>query len=579
MLENIVGRVVGACLRFGIACGPWLVASCIAASFSGPAQAVVYPDAVNTLLDQVIADFVDAPGFGQLDPAYFSSPEWNSLERFPFGDSPFYGNRDWGMSDAGKAIMAFEAFEPPLPHVRYRVSVRNVDGNAEYPNLARLVEVVRFNLGPALAASIRESYGDQFTPSAEEIGVGHHMAWRFALVTSQGLPNQIIALSRRFVSEDEAKRFDCLGNSCLALTDPGDEGWTWSGITVSEDGEVWPYRVRDNRRLSVPAKVADLLSGRTLFGEDLDMVISRDVVGQDSIANGVMWRADHQEWVRRWELAGMAARWSTASELSSTASSEPDTGYLYAIAVPTDAPAWQYVLLFETDGQPTRQYNVLTNGKGASYRSGELNIVGVSEIPAYAYGRIPDFDTALPIWPASNFPIDEPFLAIRVFDTGLREQMGRHVAHELRLVASLPHPADGTHHVWSGPIWAISDLPAAPGWQTLPGSPFAGRSQGLSMVWNAVGEELANWGMIARAEIALHTGVSRSDIEKLLVDDTDNTRLRMNAYASQSVRIRIGGLRPAPDGAFEHIFEGVQLLGTADWPGALPASTAPLLDQ
>ena len=142
-----------------------LVLATVGLATAAPTEAVVYPESVNAHLDAEIERFVGAPRFFQLDPDYFDSPEWNSPERFPFGDSPYTDYRDWGLSAAGKAIMALEAFEPPLPHTRYRVSVRNVDGSADYPDVMRLVEVVRFNPGPILAENIREIYGDQFTPS------------------------------------------------------------------------------------------------------------------------------------------------------------------------------------------------------------------------------------------------------------------------------------------------------------------------------------------------------------------------------------------------------------------------------
>ncbi len=563
----------------GPGCGRAIAACLTVFLLAAPAQAVVYPDTVNAHIDAEIERYVGAPGFFQLDPAYFDSPEWNSLERFPFGDSPYTGYRDWGMSDAGKAIMALEAFEPALPHTRYRVSLRNVDGNAEYPKVARLIEVIRFNVGPALAANVQEIYGDQFAPSPEDVGVGRHVAYRFAMFSSQNLPNKIAAISYRFLGESEALAQDCLGTPCLALTDPGDEGENWTEISVDEDGDITPYRRRDDQGLSIPTRVADLLSGQSVFGEDLDMVISNNVIGQDMITNGVMWRADRHEWFKRWELAGLAAHWSRASGLDASVSERSDPGYLTAITVATDAPAWQYALLFETTGQPTRRYDVLTNGRGASFRADGLDIVGVSDMPGWAYGRMPGVDTALKFYPTRGFPMDAPLLTSRLFDTGRSEQMGRHVARELRLVASLPHLTDGTHRVWTGPIWAIESLPSAPGLPELPGSPFAGTAPGLSMLWAYVGEELANWGMIARAEITLHVGVSRADLDRLLFDATDNARMSLNSSASQMVRIRIGGLQAAPEGAFASVFAGAQLLGTGDWTGTLPPSTIPLLND
>lgn len=226
-------------------------------------------------IEAEIERFIVAHGFYQLDPGYFDSLEWHSLKRFPFDGSPHTDHRDWGMSAAGKAILALEAFERPIPHTRYRVSVHNVDGNADYPNVARLTAVVRFNVGPALAASIRDVYGDQFTPSSSDIGVGRHVAYRFAMVSSQNLPNQIAALSYRFLSETEARAQDCLGTPCLALTDPDDDGENWTEISVNEDGDVTPDRRRDDEGLSIPTRVADLLSGQAVFGDDLDCPSSR----------------------------------------------------------------------------------------------------------------------------------------------------------------------------------------------------------------------------------------------------------------------------------------------------------------
>ena len=50
--------------------------------------------------------------------------------------------------------------------------------------------------------------------------------------------------------------------------------------------------------------------GRTHL-EDLDMVISHNVVGQDTTSNGILRDgADGRQWTRRTEIAGMAAFWS-----------------------------------------------------------------------------------------------------------------------------------------------------------------------------------------------------------------------------------------------------------------------------
>jgi hypothetical protein len=568
MVERFAGRV----------CGRAVVCFLMVLALASPTQAVVYPDEVNNHIEAEINRFVDAPQFFQLDPAYFNSPEWNSLERFPFGDSPYFGNRDWGMSDAGKAVMALEAFEPALPHTRYRIRVTYVDGNAEYPDVLRLVEVVRFNVGPALAADIREVYGDQFTPDPQDVGTGGHSAWRFAMVSTQGLPNQIIAVSRRFLGGEEAEQSDCLGVSCLALVDPGDEGRDWTEIAVDEDGDITPYRMRDARGLSVPTRVADLLSGRRLHGDDLLMVISSDVIGQDVIANGVLLHRETQQWFRRTEIAGIAPFWST-SGYGGTSGETGMVDVVHAFEDGTDGPAWRYTLLFESAGQPARRYEVLTNGLHAVYNDGNADFVGLADAPGHAYARDPHDNVLIALWPANALPPGEQFFAIRVFDTGRREAMGARSAHELRLVASLPDRSGGLHRVWTGSIWTLPDLPSSPGFQTLPGAPFVGRAQGLSVTQHNVGDALAAHGLIVRAEFTLHAGVSRERLDVLLVDDTDNARLSLSSVQRQTFRLRIGNLEQDEDGALGAVFGAPQRRMPGPWPGIMSGTTVPLLDQ
>lgn len=64
-----------------------------------------------------------------------------------------------------------------------------------------------------------------------------------------------------------------------------------------------------------------------------------------------------------------------------------------------------------------------------------------------------------------------------------------------------------------------------------------------------------------------------------LLDATDNTRMSLNSTARQTVRMRIGGLQAAPEGAIASEFPDAPLLGTGDWTGTLPPSTVPLLDD
>lgn len=79
---------------------------------------------------QEIANTIDAfaraEGFMPIDPYYFWTEQWNGPHRFPNYDRSSIFHADVSVIDSEKAILAIDALDGPLPHVRYRISSRDL---------------------------------------------------------------------------------------------------------------------------------------------------------------------------------------------------------------------------------------------------------------------------------------------------------------------------------------------------------------------------------------------------------------------------------------------------------------------
>lgn len=172
-------------------------------------------------------------------------------------DSVFLPTADIGPMPL--AILAVESVEAPLERVRYRLRygvdmVAGTPGGASAP--FSYIEVVRFNLGPAIRDELMESLGAEHVADEDAFGVGPHVAWRF--VTQPLMGNRAIGVTagRSEVSQSEAEASDCLGVSCLATYLDIDALVPWAEMEqvdapppaaylVSVDGVVTPVAAID----------------------------------------------------------------------------------------------------------------------------------------------------------------------------------------------------------------------------------------------------------------------------------------------------------------------------------------------
>lgn len=128
------------------------------------------------------------------------------------GDSVFRADADMG--PLSKALLVALADAPELPHVRYRLryALARVAPEGSPPITAELVEVARFNLGPARRAQLVEILGEEQVAPAASFGQAPDVAWRLITRPVMGQLADIVYLAWRTLPEqhDEA----CLGQSC-----------------------------------------------------------------------------------------------------------------------------------------------------------------------------------------------------------------------------------------------------------------------------------------------------------------------------------------------------------------------------
>ena len=160
-----------------------------------------------------------------------------------------------------KAILMLENEEGVVPHARYRIRYAmegRGDGTGGPPVPYSFVEIDRYNLGAVFREAIAESFGEARTPPPESFGAGEHVSFRMEFRPIQGRTADPVAMSRRVISDDEARMTRCLTLSCLDVASTGDEAMPWREHDGSGTGFDRPYEDIRNG-VHTPAAMADLL--------------------------------------------------------------------------------------------------------------------------------------------------------------------------------------------------------------------------------------------------------------------------------------------------------------------------------
>lgn len=282
---------------------------------STPIGAAVLPDETGQALDRQTRAFVATESYEtiELDQAFWDE-RYYTPERFPkmAVGSPILP--DARLRPVARAILLLEAHEGVLPRVRYKLEYRRAPSPDEnFPLEIGHVQLTRFNLGPELRRQAVSAYGAESVAPAEAFGVGPHVRWRLVLQPAMGQLADVVAISRRVLSDAEAKAIDCLGTPCLS-TEPAwgpEDGWKPlpsppATATVSR-----------SRPAIAAADLGEALQGDAAYGESseggsagkpqLILVISAGIDGQDPPVAAVgqvpnaLDDAIEQYWIRRIE--------------------------------------------------------------------------------------------------------------------------------------------------------------------------------------------------------------------------------------------------------------------------------------
>lgn len=160
-----------------------------------------------------------------------------------------------------KAILMLENEEGVAAHARYRIRYAmegRDDGTGGPPVTYSFVAIDRYNLGAAFREAVAESSGEARTPPPESFGAGEHVAYRMEFRPIQGRVADPVAMSRRVISDDEARSTRCLTLPCLDLASAGDEAMPWRAHDGSGTDFDRPYEDIRNE-VYTPATMADLL--------------------------------------------------------------------------------------------------------------------------------------------------------------------------------------------------------------------------------------------------------------------------------------------------------------------------------
>lgn len=153
-----------------------------------------------------VQQFLEAEGYAQLD----ADEVENAInDLLPQMDSPFLPAGR--LSPLAKGAYALKVTYGDLPRTRQHMSITLVPDTQVV-----LLQLDRYNLGPAIRHQLISSIGEGNVADAEEFGVGPHVSLRVAVTPIIGHQAMIIGASARLVDDAEAEEAFCLVGPCAS---------------------------------------------------------------------------------------------------------------------------------------------------------------------------------------------------------------------------------------------------------------------------------------------------------------------------------------------------------------------------
>lgn len=164
-------------------------------------------------LTGMVAEFAQVPGYREIDTQGLENAIWQILPHAP--ETAMAPGA--ALAPLVKAVLAVQAHDGALPSARYhlRYAQAEVTTQPGRPNeRLSLIELRRFNLGPARHRQLQDIHGPDNVAPAAEFGEGPHVGWRIITRGLRGTQASILAASRREIDMPES---DCMGFHCLML--------------------------------------------------------------------------------------------------------------------------------------------------------------------------------------------------------------------------------------------------------------------------------------------------------------------------------------------------------------------------
>ncbi len=181
-----------------------------------------------------------------------------------------------------RALLKLEALEGEISPARFRIryaKARVPNPPKAAPLTISLVQVDRFNLGPARQAELKREHGAE-NVRTDSFADDEHVSWRFLMNPIMGTTAMTSAAARTTIPHAFAETMDCLGTPCTAATaaKPATELDWHDEDAPSVDFQAHYATARDG--VPSPAALLDLL-----------LIESQAATGNDQVSwRGYEWR-------------------------------------------------------------------------------------------------------------------------------------------------------------------------------------------------------------------------------------------------------------------------------------------------
>ncbi len=187
-----------------------------------------------------------------------------------------------------RALLKLEAVDGVISPVRFRIRY----GQVQIPNPPKadpltvsLVQVDRFNLGPARRSELEREHGTE-NVRADSFADDAHVSWRFAMRPVMGTTAMTAAAARAEIPQAFAETMDCLGTPCTATTatEPA-MALDWESAEPPTPEFEADYDIeRDG--VPSPAALLDLLLAESHAASRNDAIVWRGFEPREGIGEG-----------------------------------------------------------------------------------------------------------------------------------------------------------------------------------------------------------------------------------------------------------------------------------------------------